>query len=718
MSRRYSILLVTKSTGGVAEYVRWMVYGLDKRKFSLTVACLSEHGSEFAEELLQLSDVEAFSFPMDRFKINLFTDIFLIFKIRKILRKKSFDLIHAHASKPGFITRMAAAGLKIPVFYSPHGFAFHAGASSIRSRVTAFLERFAVRFTTRIIAVADGEIELAQEFGVGNEQLFVTVHTGIDMTDYHQPVNVKAIKKSLGIPSAAQLVGTVGRLSPQKSPADFIQAAALIKASHPKVHFIWIGDGPMQKDMQILVHSLELDDVFHWGGQRQDVPKLLHVFDCFMLTSRWEGFPLVILEALAAKVPVVATDILGTREAISSGVNGWLSPVGDTNALARAAIDILDNPVRATAFHEAGLKRIYNEFTREKMLASLEQEYMRVINIDILVKITNGLNDQPDIEGTFDTNLPEVNSYPYSFILRYPKQNADAILVKIPRKPHLLTIYDAARADSLRPATIETYRNMQAIWNAFADENSPDCVAIQPLHYFPKWNAIVMSEVRGTMLKNLFLHWQKDWPRLADALSRSALWLRIFHEHVGQTRLEPFLQSCALAKVEDELAALMENSREQVDVRALRARLSMMIEKIGSPLVRTSFLHDDFQYSNIMILDDGRVCALDADARRRDPIYHDLATLLIDPQTRLAQIITLGVFASKKKIWYLRKKVLSTYFGTQPVDENILDFYCALNVLHKWSMNEKKITQKYLFSIPLVLLMRFWMMRTLSSYLD
>jgi len=717
MSRRYSILLVTKSTGGVAEYIRWLVHGLDKRKFSLTVACLSEQGPEFADELLQLGDVEACSFPMDRFRINLFSDILLIFKIREILRKKDFDLVHAHASKPGFITRIAAAGLKIPVFYSPHGFAFHAGTSRIRAKVTAFLERFAVRFTTRIIAVADGEFELAQEFGVGDENLFVTVHTGIDVKACGQPVNVKAIKESLGIPPTAQLVGTVGRLSPQKSPADFIQAAALIKASNPNIHFIWIGVGPMQKEMQTLVHSLELDDIFHWGGQRQDVPELMQIFNCFMLTSRWEGFPLVILEALAAAVPVVATDILGTREAISSGVNGWLPPVGDTNALARAAMDILENPMRAIAFQEAGRKRINNEFTREKMLASIEHEYMRVMNVDILMKIANGLKDHPDIEVALDTDLPEVNRYPYSFILHYPKQNANAVLVKIPRKPHLLTIYDAVRADNLRPSTIETYRNMQAIWNAFADENSPDCVAIQPLHYFPKWNAIVMNEVKGTMLKKLFVRWKKDWSRLADALTRSALWLRIFHDHVGQARLEPFQQSRALAKVEDELAALMQNSRKQVDVGVLRAKLASMIEKIGSSLVSTSFLHDDFQYSNIMVLDDGRVCALDADGRRRDPIYQDLATLLIDPQTRLVQIITLGVFAPQKRQKYLRKKILSAYFGAQSVDENILDFYCALNILHKWSMNEKRIKPNYYFSIPLVMLVRFWMMRTLNNYL-
>ena len=102
--------------------------------------------------------------------------------------------------------------------------------------------------------------------------------------------------------------------------------------------------------------------------------------DCFVLTSRWEGFPLVVLEALAADVPVVATDIPGTREAIKHGWNGWLAPAGDYDAMAEHVLDILENPQRAASFRESGRKRIDEEFTTRSMLSALETAYLTVLN--------------------------------------------------------------------------------------------------------------------------------------------------------------------------------------------------------------------------------------------------------------------------------------------------------------------------------------------------
>jgi glycosyltransferase involved in cell wall biosynthesis len=124
--------------------------------------------------------------------------------------------------------------------------------------------------------------------------------------------------------------------------------------------------------------ELGLNGVLHFAGHRTDIPALLQCMNCFVLPSLWEGFPIVLLEAMAAGVPVVATDIPGNDEAIRSGVDGWLVPVRDPAALAESVLDLLSNPQRAEAFRESGGRRVEQEFTPGAMLNGLMSIYLDV----------------------------------------------------------------------------------------------------------------------------------------------------------------------------------------------------------------------------------------------------------------------------------------------------------------------------------------------------
>jgi glycosyltransferase involved in cell wall biosynthesis len=375
MNRPIRLLLVTKSTGGVASYIRALVHGLDQKKFSITVACLSENGKEFSAELRQIDGVQAFSMAMNRYKINPFTDARVAYELFRHIRNGQYDLIHAHASKPGFLARLSALGTSIPVLYSPHNFAFHEGSNPMVAVMVAQLERLAAIFTTRIIAIAQHERDLALKYHVGNFSLYQIVHTGIDAGPFRVDVDVCGLKTDLGIPSEAPVVGVVGRLAVPKLPLDFLRAAKKIHTEMPDVHFVWVGSGPLAAAAKELTTSLGLDEVVHWLGERSDVPTLLRTFHCMVLPSKWEGFPLVILEALAAGVPVVATDNLGAREIIENGRNGWLVPVGDTDALAQCVLSVLSKADLAVNVSQAGKKLMEQEYTREKMISALELIY-------------------------------------------------------------------------------------------------------------------------------------------------------------------------------------------------------------------------------------------------------------------------------------------------------------------------------------------------------
>jgi len=375
MSRPIRLLLVTKSTGGVATYIRSIVKRINRDRFSVSVICLSEEGKEFADELMRTYGVRAFNMAMNRYKVNPITDTWVLFQLAQHIRREKYDVIHVHASKPGFLMRIAAIGTGIPVIYSPHNFAFHEGSHRLAAWLVAILERFAIRYTARIIAVAEHERRLALQYGVGTSSIFSVVHSGIDSRPFRGEFDILGLKSSLGIPANAVVVGAVGRLAIPKLPLDFVKSAVKLHALQPDIHFVWVGSGPLASEAIKMASSLGLAEVFHWLGERSDVSRLLHIFNCLILPSRWEAFPLVVLEAFASGVPVIATDNLGTHEIIESGRNGWLVPIGDIEALSRAILHILANPHLVESICQTAAKQIDEEYTLEKMISTLEHIY-------------------------------------------------------------------------------------------------------------------------------------------------------------------------------------------------------------------------------------------------------------------------------------------------------------------------------------------------------
>lgn len=381
MSEPIRLLFVTKSTGGVGSYVRSLVGGLDRNKFSITVACLSENGPEFAAELSEKYGVKSFSLAMNRYMVNPVTDAWVWLRLALHIRKEKYDLIHAHASKPGYLARFAAIGTGIPVIYSPHNFAFHEGSKKITATVVALLEKIAALFTAKIVAVAGHERDLALQYGVGSKDLYSVVHTGIDPNPFRSgKFNAASLKESIGVPQGAKVVGMVGRMAMPKLPMEFVSMAAKLHAILPDVHFVWAGSGPLEVEAKAFASGQELDQILHWLGHRSDVPALFSIFDCFVLQSKWEAYPLVVLEAFASGVPVVASENLGTLELIESGKNGWITPQGDVDAIADRVLNILENETLADSFRIEAGRQIDNEYTMKKMLSTLEQIYLNAIS--------------------------------------------------------------------------------------------------------------------------------------------------------------------------------------------------------------------------------------------------------------------------------------------------------------------------------------------------
>jgi glycosyltransferase involved in cell wall biosynthesis len=246
----------------------------------------------------------------------------------------------------------------------------------------AFVEKLAARFlTAKIITVSDGERTMARQFGVGNPDLFVTVHSGVDLSAFSRRVDPSEQKAALGVPREAQVVGAVGRLSEQKNPLAFVRLAARVHEKNPSVHFVWIGEGPLEKQSRQLAIELGVKSVLHFAGQRVDVPADLRALDVFVMTSRWEAFSLALLEAMACGLPTVSSNLPGIAEALTDGESGYLHPVDDLDGMSASVLKILADRELARRMGANARRRVEQDFTRAQMIETLMQVYRSVVKI-------------------------------------------------------------------------------------------------------------------------------------------------------------------------------------------------------------------------------------------------------------------------------------------------------------------------------------------------
>jgi thiamine kinase-like enzyme len=193
------------------------------------------------------------------------------------------------------------------------------------------------------------------------------------------------------------------------------------------------------------------------------------------------------------------------------------------------------------------------------------------------------------------------------------------------------------------------------------------------------------------------------------------------HQRIGNPRTSSIKIDDLKSQIEEELIALRRYSKERVNIDTYRQKLYELLGAVSNSSVPTALLHDDFQYSNILISSSGSACALDSSFSRRGAVYSDVATLLVDPETRLVQLLSFGLFLSKQRIVQLRELVLESYFQDSPINQLSLKLYCALAILHKWTVDEKRFSSgglQQLLSPLLIPVIRFNFKRILKPYLS
>jgi len=374
--KRIKILQVAQAAGGVQKHILHLVKGLNKERFEVI-------GAHPSAEPFRKANIKTVAIDMRR-QINPVCDLSSFFKIFNLIRKEKFDIVHTHSSKAGFLGRLAARMLGTPVIlYTPHAFAFDRPEKlSFQEIFYLWLERLAGRWCDMIVAVSESERDLALRHKVASPDKITAINNAIDPCEFAHISTEDNIRKrqSLGVDEKTKIVITTARLSRQKAPLDFVKAAKYVVERKSDVRFFIAGDGPLIKRTKTFIKENRLEDYVILLGWRADVKELVSISDVFILTSLWEGMPYAIMEAMALKKPIVATNVTGTRDLIKDGYNGYLVPPDRPEALGEKVLKLLRDPHLSREMGNRGCQVLEEKTNLKEHIKAMENLYTRLLN--------------------------------------------------------------------------------------------------------------------------------------------------------------------------------------------------------------------------------------------------------------------------------------------------------------------------------------------------
>jgi glycosyltransferase involved in cell wall biosynthesis len=254
--------------------------------------------------------------------------------VKKFIRSKNIDIIHAHGTRANSNVIWAARSLNIPVVYTVHGWSFHDDQNPLVRGLRILGEKYLTSKSNVNISVSRSNRDSGKTVLKGFKS--IVINNGINLTKFSPGNGYKDIRKEFGISENAFLVLFVARLTLQKQPLLLIEAFNAIVKRNPDLHLLIVGDGELRDEARNLVDTLKIRDKVTFRPFRSDIPDILAAGDIFVLPSLWEGLPIGLLEAMAMGKAIIASDVDGTNEVIRHNKNGLLIEAGKSLALSAA----------------------------------------------------------------------------------------------------------------------------------------------------------------------------------------------------------------------------------------------------------------------------------------------------------------------------------------------------------------------------------------------
>ena len=368
---RPRVLALTKSTGGIAFYNRMLLSELHARGVASHTVCLSENAADYAAELAS-HGLGSEVVEMARYRIDPLGDLAALRRVVAAARRERAQVIVCHGSKPSVLGRAAARMLGLPAVYRQASMPFLRRVQGRRAPLYWAIELAARPLGGTMVALTEQARQETIAKGLAAAGRVRVIRTGVDVERFRPRGDRDARARALGLDPSRPIVGWIGRMEPQKAPLDFLAAVRQVAPSRPVVQFVMAGDGRLGPEVERRVAEWGLGGRVHLLPWQADPAPVLRAFDVYVLSSRWEGLPLTLLEAMASGCAPVSTDVDGCMDAIEPGVSGATVPAAAPERLADALGAMLDDPARRRAVGEEARRRAVALFDKRRMVSEWE----------------------------------------------------------------------------------------------------------------------------------------------------------------------------------------------------------------------------------------------------------------------------------------------------------------------------------------------------------
>lgn len=375
----------TLKIGGAENCVRLLVSHLDRRRFSPIVVAVQ--GSGPYEQELSQEGVTVKVMNRPRRSIILWPvfvwDVLITgWQLYHFLKKEKPLILQTHLPASEYFGLLIGQWVGIPLLiYTFHSSNFlpKRSGKSLRSWARKKLTQILSGRVQRVVAVSKAIAEKVREILPAPTGAVRIIPNGIEVARFQNVIPQGTLKKELGMNPVDPLITSIGSLSPVKNQMMLLSAAARMIRIYPKMRLILVGEGPLKKSLLDFRERLGLVPYVHLLGLRKDIPEILSETDIFVSTSRWEGLPLSILEAMAAGKPIVATAVPGVLEVLEEKA-GILIPLDDIDELTRALQTLIKNPIARMELGQKALERVKAYYALETYVHQWEALYEELIS--------------------------------------------------------------------------------------------------------------------------------------------------------------------------------------------------------------------------------------------------------------------------------------------------------------------------------------------------
>ncbi|MFP4029188.1 MAG: glycosyltransferase [Candidatus Brocadiia bacterium] len=385
MAKKICFVITRLSGGGAQGVLVNLARGLTAREHDISVVYGPDsdadetYRSELGKEDLELMEV-----PQLCREVAPWRDLVTLCRLVCLFRRGDFDVVHTHTSKAGFLGTLAAKIAGIPrIIYTPHGHIFARSAqipnvSDSPMWLLFFILRWlAEQCADRVVALTEHDKWEQVRLHLAPAHKYAVVHDGINTERFARadPAETESALKELGADRFDPLIGSVGRLSPEKGFQDLIEAMGQVMRREPDAGLLLVGEGPLRSELEQKAKTEGLQDRVVFAGHREDIPELLSGMDVFVLPSHYEALGLVLIEAMAAGIPVVATRVGGVPGVLRDGKEGLLVPSHDPKAMSETILSVAVDEKLAAKLADNARRRADRLFTVDHMIREYEKLY-------------------------------------------------------------------------------------------------------------------------------------------------------------------------------------------------------------------------------------------------------------------------------------------------------------------------------------------------------